>query len=125
MANCRMMNFQPLPDGAAYCFYQVDPNVLSQDVATFFQGMQYKFEGGTPFDSNWGQGSNTMRILFGAFAKRYAFNVKIEPQPDAPGYVWVRLSKGMSGAMGGVIGYSKMNTETQRLIAAMQHFFST
>jgi hypothetical protein len=116
-----MVNFQPLEDGAAYCFPQVDPQVLANDVAEFFGTQQYKFEGGTPTNSQWGQGSDVLRVLFGAFAKRYKFNVAIEPQPP---YVWVRISKGMSGAMGGVIGYSKMKKETDRLIAAMQQFFS-
>jgi len=124
MAYCRMMSSNPLPDGAfAFCFYQVDPNVLAQDVSVFFNQLQYKFEGGTPMRSTWGQGDDTMRVLFGAFVKRYQFSVAIDPQPGSP-YVWLRLSKGITGAMGGVIGYSQMNTEFQRVTVAMQRFFS-
>jgi hypothetical protein len=124
MAYCRMMSSQPLPDGAvALCLCQVDPNVLAQDVAVFFAQLQYKFEGGTPMRSTWGQGSDTARILVGAFAKRYQFNVAIDPQPGTP-YVWMKLSKGITGAMGGIIGYSQMSSEMQRLGAAIQWFFS-
>ena len=124
MAYCRMVWLQALPDGAvAYCFQQVDPNVLAQDVSVFFNQLQYKFEGGTPMRSTWGQGDDTMRVLFGAFVKRYQFSVAIDPQPGTP-YVWLRLSKAITGAMGGVIGYSQMNTEFQRVSGAMQRFFS-
>ncbi len=123
MAYCRMMSFQPLPDGAAFCFCSVDPNVLAQDVAVFFTQLQYKFEGGTPMRSTWGQGDDTARILLGAFVKRYQFTIAIDPQPGTP-YVWMRLGKGITGWAGGVIGYSQMNSELQRLTLAMQRFFS-
>ena len=124
MAYCRMIYFQPQPDGAvAFCFQQVDPNWLAQDVSAFFNGLQYKFEGGTPMRSTWGQGDDTMRVLFGAFVKRYQFSVAIDPQPGTP-YVWLRLSKAITGAMGGVIGYSQMSGEFQRVTGAMQRFFS-
>ncbi|HEY3359162.1 MAG TPA: hypothetical protein VGQ83_38285 [Polyangia bacterium] len=125
MAYCRMVSSQPLPDGAfSLCFYQVDPHVLAQDVAVFFAQLQYKFEGGTPMRSSWGVGDDTARVLFGAFVKRYQFTISIDPQPGSP-YVWLRLAKGISGAAGGLIGYSQMNTETQRVIGLIQHFFST
>ena len=119
-----MVSWQTLPDGAiAFSFCQVDPNVLAQDVAVFFAQLQYNFEGGTPMQSSWGQGSDTARVLLGAFAKRYQFKVQIDPQPGSP-YVWLRLSKGITGAMGGLIGYSKMNSEFQRITAAMGQFFA-
>jgi hypothetical protein len=124
MACCRMIWSQALPDGAvSLCFQQVDPNVLAQDVSVFFNQMQYKFEGGTPMRSTWGKGSDTMRVLFGAFVERYQFSVAIDPQPGTP-YVWLRLSKAITGAMGGVIGYSQMSGEFQRVTGAMQRFFS-
>jgi hypothetical protein len=123
MANCKCVQFQPLPDGgAAFCFDgNTNQQMLADEVAAFFGSQAYKFEGGTPMNAMWGQGSDVLRVLFGAFAKRFKFNVAIEPQ--AP-YVWLRLSKGMSGAMGGVIGYSKMNKELSRVTAAMQQFFA-
>jgi hypothetical protein len=124
MAYCRMTWFQLLPDGAAsFCFQQVDPNVLAQDVSVFFNQIQYKLEGGGPMRSTWGKGDDTMRVLFGAFVERYQFSVAIDPQPGTP-YVWLRLGKAITGAMGGVIGYSQMNTEFQRITQAMQRFFS-
>ena len=116
---------QVLQDGAyAYCFQQVDPNALAADVAAFFGGQKYKLEGGHAMQSTWGIGSDTARVLLGGFVKRYQFMVAIEPQPGTP-YVWLKLSKGISGAMGGVIGYAKMNMEHTRITTAMAQFFST
>ena len=125
MPYCRLMSAQVLQDGAhAYCFHQVDPNALAADVAAFFADQKYKFEGGHAMQSTWGFGSDTARMLLGGFVKRYQFSVSIEPQAGTP-YVWLRLSKGISGAMGGVIGYAKMNKEHGRITAAMAQYFST
>ena len=93
-------------------------------MAVFFAQREYKFEGGHALLSTWGQGSDTARVLLGGFAKRYQFTVSIEPQAGTP-YVWLKLSKGISGAMGGVIGYTKMNKEYAKVSAAMTQFFST
>jgi len=124
MAWCRMVSFQQLPDGSVvYCFSQVDPNVLAQDVAVFFGQLQYKYEGGSPMRALWGKGSDAARIFLGAFVERYQFSVNIDPQPGSP-WVWLKLSKAITGAMGGIIGYSKMNSEFQRVATMMQQFFS-
>ncbi len=125
MPNCRIISApQVLQDGAhAFCFPQVDPVTLANDVAVFFAQQEYKFEGGHALLSTWGQGSDTARMLLGGFVKRYQFTVAIEPQAATP-YVWLRLAKGISGAMGGVLGYSKMNKEHARISAALTQFFS-
>jgi hypothetical protein len=120
MPRCRMCNFQQLPEGGAYCFYNVDPNALGQDVVEFFTPQGYKFESGGPYQAQWGKGSNVARALIGALAERYLFTVTIQPQPP---YTWLTIVKGMTGMMGGVIGYAKMNTEMGRVVAAAYNYW--
>src|SRR2546429_502312 len=57
MPRYRMCSWQQLPDGAAYCFANADPNFLGQDVAEFFMPQGYKFESGGLAQGNWGQGT--------------------------------------------------------------------
>lgn len=122
MATCKMVSCEPRQDGGmALCFQNVDPQTLADDVSTFFKGLGYKFEGGTPTSGTWGQGSEILRILFGAFVKRYKFQANIEQQPP---HVWLKVSKAMSGAMGGVIGYARMNKEATRISGLLQQFFT-
>jgi hypothetical protein len=126
MPTCRIISApQLLNDGShALCFQQVDPTALANEAAVFFAQQEYKFEGGDALKSTWGQGSDTARILLGGFAKRYQFVMSIEPQAGTP-YVWLRFSKGISGAMGGVLGYSKMNKEHARMVDALTRYFSS
>jgi hypothetical protein len=81
-------------------------------IDTYFRNRRYRLESGEPGSGVYGCGSNICRVLFGAFAKRYAFMVLVGGDN---GSVVLRLEKGMSGAMGGVIGYKKMNKEFQAI----------
>jgi hypothetical protein len=124
MAYCRMISSQLAPDGGtALCFANIDPNLLAQDVQMFFTQMGYKYEGGTQWRSMWGKGDDTMRVFFGAFVERYQFAIAIDMQPGTP-YVWLKVSKGISGAAGGIIGYTQMDSELSRIVGMMQRFFS-
>lgn len=86
-------------------------------LSRFFEAEGYKLESGTPVDGVYGIGSNVMRVLFGAFAKRYAFSVKILESGSVSTVV---VDKAMSGAMGGAIGYSKMKKEFARIRDGVQ-----
>jgi hypothetical protein len=121
MANCKLITFEARKDGGAICFQNATPEAVAADIATFFDQQGYRLEAGTPGNGTYGIGSDLMRILFGAFARRYKFNILV--QPSGP-HIWLNLTKGMSGAMGGVIGYSAMNKETNRLFEAMKAYFA-
>lgn len=121
MANCKLITFEARKDGGAICFPNVSADALGADVAAFFHQQGYRLEGGSPTNGIYGIGSDLMRILFGAFARRYKFNVAVQQSGEN---VWLNMSKGMSGAMGGVIGYSAMTKETNRLFEAMKVFFA-
>jgi hypothetical protein len=105
-----------ITDNASIFEYDnTDLHAIVEGVAQFFVGRQYKLESGTSAQGVYGYGNNTLRILFGAFVKRFAFSVLItQAAPDQP--VVFRLEKGISGAMGGIIGYAKMNSEYTSLI---------
>jgi len=96
------------------------PDSLEQTankLAEFFESEGHKLESGTSTDGIYGIGSNLMRVLFGAFAKRYSFKVTIT---ESGSVSTVSVDKAMSGAMGGAIGYSKMKKELARIQEAVQ-----
>lgn len=106
--------------GADFVFQGCDPNALAQAVDQYFLGNRYRLENGGPGNATYGVGSDVMRVLFGAFAKRYKFSAVV--MPNNPQTI-LRVEKAMSGAMGGLIGHSKMKKETQRIIAELRGVF--
>jgi len=84
-------------------------------VDKYFMNRGYRLEAGQPGDGTYGIGSNIMRMLFGAFVKRYSFTVVIMMSDDQRSVVFL-FSKAMSGAMGGVIGHSKMTKEYNAIV---------
>ena len=86
---------------------------LADKVAGLFSARGYKLEEGTPFQGVYGNGSAAMRVLFGGLAKRNKFSVRIGQTPNNE---WtIELDKAMSGAMGGIIGVSKIDNEFKRV----------
>ena len=68
----------------------------------------------------YGNGSAAMRVMFGGLAKRNKFSVTIQQTPENG--LAIVLDKAISGAMGGVIGVSKMDNEfkqVQEMLAAL------
>lgn len=105
---------EPVSSHQDQWFIQCQQNVeaTSYQVANIFADEGYRLETGSPVDGMYGIGNNVLRIIFGAFIKRFRFHVTVSP--IAGGSI-VRIEKGMSGAMGGAIGYSKMKKELQRI----------
>ena len=88
---------------------------------SFFKSEGYRLEDGIPSDGSYGIGNNLLRIIFGAFVKRYRFKVNVM-QSGAGCFVYVE--KGMSGVMGGAIGYAKMKKELGRIRNGVQRSIS-
>ena len=122
MATCKMIQYQPQDEAGSLCFPQVDPDVLADETMAFFTSRGYRLEEGTPLSGVYGNGSAVLRALFGAFANRYKFQVAVVPQSP---YVWLQVKKGMTGAMGGVIGYAKMKKEMLAVLQGLQTYFSS
>ncbi|MFA4835134.1 MAG: hypothetical protein WC749_03550 [Dehalococcoidia bacterium] len=104
-------------DTALYMFENVDGSDLSTAVNAFFNQRGYKLEEGTREDGIYGTGNGILRALLGGFAKRYRFRVKIAGDVRTSR---LTISKAMSGAMGGFMGYNRMNKEFERIAEGLK-----
>ena len=86
---------------------------LADRVAELFSARGYKLEEGTKFQGVYGNGSVAMRVLLGGLAKRNKFSITVLQNAES-GFA-VDVDKAMSGAMGGVIGVTKMDNEFTRI----------
>lgn len=107
-----LMSFVEDSGKARYTFKGADSAALADAVDAFFAERGYHLEEGTPVDGAYGCGNPILRLLFGAFVKRYKFHVKIS---SAAGPATLDFSKAMSGAAGGVLGAVKMTKEYEKL----------
>jgi hypothetical protein len=91
-----------------YHFTGMDKEVLADKVQQYLAGKGYKLEEGTKFMGKYGKGSKVGRILFGAFVKRFCWEIRVEQTKD-----WSRLMliKDAKGYAGGVIGVNQVNNE--------------
>jgi hypothetical protein len=113
MGQFNLVAFQPQGDQSAlYSFQGEDTSALAAAVSGYFAQRGYKLEEGTPFDGSYGRGNTAMRFLFGAFAPRYKFGVKIWA---SSGQTALSFTKAMSGAMGGAWGYRQMKKEFEKV----------
>ncbi|MDX1630115.1 MAG: hypothetical protein R3345_15505, partial [Fulvivirga sp.] len=82
----------------------------------------YKLEGGTPKAGTYGKGSKTLRILFGAFVKRFTWGIKVKDKDDK---TYLVFSKDEKGYWGGVIGVSQVKTEFKRLTNILRTYHAS
>lgn len=90
----------------------LDTDATAAAVEGYFLSEGYRLEDGNAYDAVYGIGNNLMRILFGAFVKRFKFKVRVL---EGGAGSFVTVEKGMSGMMGGAIGYAKMKKELARV----------
>ncbi len=109
---------QDLGKATEFRYNASELNSIVDGVGQFFAQRGYRLESGQPDNGTYGIGNNILRMLFGAFVKRYSFNVTIAMSDDQRCVVFV-LAKAMSGAMGGVIGHSKMTKEYNAIVSAL------
>jgi hypothetical protein len=117
MSNAKLLSQEEDKKVASYLFQNTDSTGLANAVGSFFNAEGYKLEEGTPEEGIYGKGSGALRALFGGWAKRFKFKVKISPES---GKVRLKISKAMSGAVGGIMGHSEMNREFARLKKKVQ-----
>jgi len=103
-----------------FAFQGVKPLAVAAALASFFKTQDYRLEGGEKLSGTYGTGSDVLRLLLGGFAKRSKFNFQIELRGPS---VVLTVSKGMSGILGGAIGYSRMKKEMARIFAELQKLF--
>lgn len=112
MPNLQLVNFQEVDKKHVFTFANCSAQDAAQRFANLKQGLGYKIEAGDPYRGTYGVGSTVMRILFGAFVKRYTFDFAIYQNGND---VVLEFKKAMTGISGGVIGYAKMNTEFAKI----------
>ncbi len=101
-------------------FQGVKPLAVAAALASFFAAQGYRQESGEKLSGTYGTGNDLLRLLLGGLIKRYKFNFQIELRGTG---VLLTVSKGMSGAMGGALGYSRMKKELARIFAELQNQF--
>jgi hypothetical protein len=94
-----------------------DQAATEQLLALFFGRAGYNVEGNHAGYLEYGKGSAYGRLMFGTFAQRFKFNVRVTP---SPGGTLVTIAKGMSGSSGGTSGRAKMREEYARLVGELQ-----
>ncbi len=113
----KLISYDETKTGASYLFENTDKESIANSVEEFFKREQYKLEEGAPDDGIYGTGSPALRALFGGLVKRYKFKIAIL---EESGNVRMTIDKAMSGALGGALGYSKMNKEHSRLVSGLK-----
>ncbi len=117
MSPLEFVSVEKTKDSAAFLFKNITPVALSEALRAYLFRENYKLEEGTALQGVYGTGSAVARALIGGFVKRNKFRVDITPQQEL---TRLEFSKGMSGAMGGVIGYQKMSKEFDRLVEGIK-----
>jgi len=97
---------------AIFTFERISQSELTKCVNDIFVESGYKLEQGTTESGKYGKGSQVMRVLFGAFVKRFCWETKIESNSSQTRFVFIKDAKGY---VGGVIGVNQVKNEFKRL----------
>ena len=106
-------------DKAIYVFKSTIKEGLAVKVNEYLKKQGYKLESGTNLDGVYGKGNKVMRILFGAFVKRFEWHVEISELNGSTGLIFTKTAKGY---IGGVIGVQQVKKEYQRITGILEAF---
>ena len=106
-------------DTAIFKFSKLSQDELSGKLEAFLKKKGYNLESGTPQAGTYGKGNKVMRVLFGAFVKRYEWKVAVIP---VEGYTELSINKSAKGYAGGVVGVSQVNTEFNSIVNSLTQF---
>ena len=106
--SAKLVSTQYISGGCEYVFEDTDVGTFSNSLCSLFAAEGYKLETGSPVSGVYGKGSTAVRLLVGPLVQRYKFKVDVMPEGSG---VRLRLTKGMSGASGGLIGCFAMKKE--------------
>lgn len=102
---------------AIFSFTGTTEAEIASKINALFLKDGYKLEEGTELKGKYGKGSQIMRILFGAFVKRFAWEVTVTTEG---GIVKATLYKETKGYAGGAIGVNQVKNEFKRLISVWE-----
>jgi len=98
---------------ATFLFLRMSASKLATELNSVFVNEGYKLEFGTLEKGQYGKGNAALRILFGAFVKRFCWNFEILPEGGGSRLVFTKEAKGYAG---GIIGVNQVNKEFKRVI---------
>ena len=104
-------------DKAIFSFEGTSEDAIASKGNNLFTKDEYALEEGTQLKGMYGKGSKIMRILLGAFVKRFTWEVTIFNQG---GLTTATLYKETKGYAGGAIGVNQVNKEFNRLVGAWE-----
>jgi hypothetical protein len=109
-------------DRAIYDFRNHSPQQIADKINAYLSKRGYKLEEGTIFSGKYGKGNKVLRILFGAFVKRFLWEVKVG---EAHGITRLVFLKDSKGYIGGIIGVNQVKNEYNDLTLAIQRFHTS
>jgi len=104
---------------ATYRFSKLSEDDLATKLQSFLLNKNYKLEEGTAKNGLYGKGSKVLRILFGAFVKRFAWQITISSVNGSTQLVFFKQAKGY---VGGVIGVAQVNSEFNSIVNSLTAF---
>lgn len=104
-------------DKAIFSFEGKTEEEIARKINALFLKDGYTLEEGSQLKGIYGKGSKVMRILFGAFVKRFAWQVTISSEGNL---TTASLYKEAKGYVGGVVGVNQVKKEFKRLVAVWE-----
>ena len=102
---------------AIFSFNDTTEENIASKINALFLKDGYTLEEGSQLKGKYGKGSKIMRILLGAFVKRFAWEVSVTSEG---GVIKATLYKETKGYAGGAIGVNQVKNEFKRLIAVWE-----
>lgn len=103
-------------------FAALTVDVLAEKFEAFLVNKGYKLEAGTKIDGRYGKGNKILRLLFGAFVKRFAWQITITNDFGITELTFYKEAKGYAG---GIIGVSQVNNEFNSIINSLVRFHAS
>lgn len=106
-------------DKAVYRFQNTSANELASKIESYLTGKGYKIEEGNSNNGVYGKGNKTLRILFGAFVKRFTWRVTVKDEGNETILTFLKAEKGY---WGGAIGVAQVKNEFRRITESLRQF---
>ena len=104
---------------AIYVFKSTNKEDLGKKVNDYFKEQGYTLEAGVNTNGTYGKGSKVLRVLLGAFVKRFEWQVSISDINNSTGLTFTKNAKGYAG---GLIGVNQVKNEYSRLTETLKAF---
>mgnify|MGYP003655271287 CR=1 FL=1 len=104
-------------DKAIFSFEGTTEETIASKINALFTKDGYTLEEGSPLKGKYGKGSKIMRILLGAFVKRFAWEVSVSTEG---GLTTATLYKETKGYAGGAIGVNQVKNEFKRVVGVWE-----